>query len=54
MADLPRREDAYSHLQRLLKEDAEETRPMIEATQKAIDETRELLARVSEDHPEIP
>jgi hypothetical protein len=54
VADQPQREDACAHFQRLLKKDADETKPMIEASRRAMDESRELLARVAKDHPDIP
>ena len=46
-------DDLLAHMRQLLRENAETIPPILESTQRAIDESRRLLARVAEDHPEI-
>jgi hypothetical protein len=51
--DRDQEEDTYAHFERLLTENAENDPPMFESSQKAINESRRLLAEVVRDHPDI-
>lgn len=44
-------EDTWTYLQRLLREDRERTWPAIQSSRKAIEESRELLKKIDQEHP---
>lgn len=44
-------ENARAYLQRLLRESAQQTWPLIRASRRACEESRELLREVEKKHP---